>query len=54
MDPFVYIIDGFRHGCIGASEAPLEIGYGIMVGGNVLLGVICRPMFKTGYRFRCR
>lgn len=52
LDPFFYMIDGFRYGFTGHAEAPLVIGYAIMVAGILGLGTICWAMFKTGYRLR--
>jgi ABC-2 type transport system permease protein len=52
MDPFFYLIDGLRYGFIGRAEAPLEIGYAILAGGNFALGLVCWLMFRTGYRLK--
>ena len=52
LDPFFYMIDGFRYGFTGHAEAPLAIGYAIMVVGNLGLGTVYWAMFKTGYRLR--
>jgi ABC-type multidrug transport system permease subunit len=54
LDPFFYMIDGFRYGFTGHAEAPLAIGYAIMVAGNLGLGAVCWALFKTGYRLRPR
>lgn len=40
------------HGFTGHAEAPLLIGYGVMVAGNVILGAICWALFRAGYRLR--
>ncbi len=52
MDPFFYLIDGFRYGFTGHAEAPLAVGYGVIVAGNVVLGAVCWLMFRAGYRLR--
>ncbi|MBT3791810.1 MAG: ABC transporter permease [Rhodospirillales bacterium] len=52
LNPFFYMIDGFRYGFTGHAEAPLYIGYGIMIVGNIGLGLICWAMFRSGYRLR--
>ncbi|MFM2130672.1 MAG: hypothetical protein RL477_2218 [Pseudomonadota bacterium] len=52
LDPFFYMIDGFRYAFIGHSEAPLAVGYAIMVAGNLGLGVIAWALFRSGYRLR--
>lgn len=52
LDPFFYMIDGLRYGMVGVSEAPLFIGYAVMIVGNLLLGVLCWALFRAGYRLQ--
>jgi ABC-2 type transport system permease protein len=52
MDPFFYMIDGFRYAFTGHSDAPLIIGYAIMVVGNLGLGLLAWALFRSGYRLR--
>ncbi len=51
-NPFFYMIDGFRAGFIGHSDAPVALGIAVMTGCNVGLWLLCWWMFRTGYRLR--
>jgi len=52
FDPFFYMIDGFRAGFIGHSDGPLATGFAVMIGCNVVMGVLAYRMFKTGYKLK--
>jgi ABC-2 type transport system permease protein len=52
LNPFFYMIDGFRFAFTGRAEAAIEVGYAIMVVGNLALGTLAWAMFRTGYRLR--
>jgi len=52
LNPFFYMIDGFRYAFTGRAEAAIEVGYAIMLVGNLLLGLTAWAMFRTGYRLR--
>jgi len=52
MNPFFYMIDGFRYGFIGQSDAPLLHGFlavGLM---DAVLWIICWRMFASGYKLK--
>ncbi len=52
FNPFFYMIDGFRYGFIGASDANPMVGLAVMAGINIMLWTVCRWMFATGYRLK--
>jgi ABC-2 type transport system permease protein len=52
FNPFFYMIDGFRYGFIGASDTEPMYGLVVMTGTTITLWLICRHMFKIGYRLR--
>ncbi len=52
FNPFFYMIDGFRYGFIGASDAEPMLGLVVMIVMNILLWMICHYMFKIGYKLR--
>jgi ABC-2 type transport system permease protein len=52
FNPFFYMIDGFRYGFIGASDTEPMLGLVVMTGINIIFWLICRYMFKTGYKLR--
>lgn len=52
FNPFFYMIDGFRYGFIGYSDAPLGLGMAVVAVVDVGLWVLCWWMFKTGYKLK--
>ncbi|GAB6052366.1 ABC transporter permease [Magnetospira thiophila] len=52
INPFFYMIDGFRYGFIGHSDAPLAIGAAVLVGANLFLGAVTYRMVATGYKLK--
>jgi ABC-2 type transport system permease protein len=52
LNPFFYMIDGFRFACIGRSDANPWIGVLVLAGVNGALWMLCRGMFATGYRLK--
>lgn len=52
VNPFFYMIDGFRYGFIGHAEGSLAIGAAVMIVGNLALGATCLWMFASGYRIK--
>ncbi len=51
-NPFFYMIDGFRYGFIGYSDANPLLGMVVMIGINSFLWMLCRQMFKAGYKLK--
>jgi len=52
IDPFFYMIDGFRYGFIGQSDSSPLVGAAVMIGINVVLGTIAYQMFARGYKIK--
>lgn len=52
IDPFFYMIDGFRYAFIGHAEGSIAAGVVVMAVGNIGLWLLCRWMFNTGYRLK--
>src|SRR3954454_5175572 len=52
LNPFFYMIDGFRYGFIGQSDGTLGIGIGAMLAVNLLLWALCLAMIRTGYKLK--
>jgi len=52
LNPFFYMIDGFRYGFIGQSDAPVLTGMAVVVAMDVVLWIICWRMFETGYKLK--
>ena len=51
-NPFFYMIDGFRYGFIGVSDAPLWIGALVLTITNLVLWAICWRLIATGYKLK--
>lgn len=52
FNPFFYMIDGFRSGFIGSSDAPAALGIGVMLTINAVLAVIAWRMVASGYKLK--
>lgn len=52
FNPFFYMIDGFRAGFTGTSDAPVLTGILVVTGLNVALWIVCHRMFATGYKLK--
>jgi ABC-2 type transport system permease protein len=52
LNPFFYVIDGFRYGFIGHAEGSLAAGAAMTAALTFALGGVCYAMFRTGYRIK--
>ena len=52
LNPFFYLIDGFRYGFTGHSDGSLEVGLTVVLGFNVIIWVACFLMFRSGYKLK--
>lgn len=52
LNPFFYMIDGFRYGFIGHTDTGLALGACVMLAVNAGLGLLCWRMFARGYKLR--
>ena len=51
-NPFFYLIDGFRYGVLGVSDASPWAGAAVSLGVIVALWWLCWRMLATGYRLK--
>lgn len=51
-NPFFYMIDGFRAGFIGVSEASVTVGAAVLLGINVALWIAAWRLFESGWKLR--
>ncbi|MBI4032444.1 ABC transporter permease [Candidatus Berkelbacteria bacterium] len=51
-NPFFYFIDGIRYSMIGVREANPIIGYAVVIGSMVILGILTEQLFRRGYGLR--
>ncbi|MDF1750632.1 MAG: ABC transporter permease, partial [Alphaproteobacteria bacterium] len=52
FNPFFYMIDGFRSGMIGVSDAPTWLGMLVMFCINSVLALVAWRMVATGYKLK--
>ncbi|WP_138380575.1 ABC transporter permease [Luteithermobacter gelatinilyticus] len=52
INPFFYMIDGFRYGMIGRADADPLIGMLYLAGLNLFLWIVTYRMLKSGYNLR--
>jgi len=52
INPFFYMIDGFRYGFIGHEDALATAGLPVVLGANVVLLAAGYAMLKSGYKLK--
>jgi ABC-2 type transport system permease protein len=52
LNPFFYMIDGFRFGFTGYSDGNVMAGAAVLTGVNFLLALACYLMFRSGYKLK--
>jgi ABC-2 type transport system permease protein len=51
-NPFFYIISGFRHGFLGASDSPLLVGAIGLLAVNMALFAACYALIRSGWKIK--
>ncbi|WP_414713650.1 ABC transporter permease [Sphingomonas sp.] len=52
LNPFFYVISGFRYGFIGTTDSPLLVGGLVLLGVNIVLGTLCYTLIRRGWRLK--
>ena len=52
LNPFFYMIDGFRYGFIGHADASIAVGIPVLLAVDSGLAIVCYLMFKRGYKLK--
>jgi ABC-2 type transport system permease protein len=52
LNPFFYMIDGFRRGFFGASDVSPWLSLAVVGGSFLLVAALCLRLLKTGYKLR--
>ncbi len=52
VNPFFYLIDGFRYGFIGESDSSVVLGTAVVAAIDALLWLWCYLMFARGYKLK--
>ena len=52
LNPFFYMIDGFRYGMTGHADGSLISGVWVLIGANLTLAVACHRIVAAGWRLK--
>ena len=52
LNPFFYMIDGFRYGFFGVSDASPWLSLGIVLAALLIVSAVAVNMLRTGYKIR--
>jgi ABC-2 type transport system permease protein len=52
LNPFFFMIDGFRYGIFGASDASPWLSLAVVSGAFVVVAGLCLKMLRSGYKLR--
>jgi ABC-2 type transport system permease protein len=52
LNPFFYMIDGFRYGFFGASDASPWLSLTVVGGALPVVSAIAMHLLRTGYKIR--
>jgi ABC-2 type transport system permease protein len=51
-NPFFYVISGFRYGFLGVADSPVTFGALLLLGINLVLGLLCYVLLQRGWRLK--
>ena len=52
LNPFFYVISGFRAGFLGMSDSPLWVGAFGLLALNLILWAVCYALLKSGWKIK--
>ena len=52
LNPFFYMIDGFRYGMTDQADGSLAVGLLVVTGANLALVFACHRLFAAGWRLK--
>ena len=52
FNPFFYMIDGFRYGFLGSSDASIYVALNVLLFTCIILTLVSYLMLQTGYKLR--
>jgi ABC-2 type transport system permease protein len=52
LNPFFYMVDGFRYGFLGLHDGSLITGIILLTTANAILWIACMKMFASGYKLK--
>jgi ABC-2 type transport system permease protein len=52
LNPFFYIISGFRYGFLGVADSPIALGSVVVIVIDVVLGWVCYTALRKGWKLK--
>ena len=52
LNPFHYVISGFRYGFIGVADSPVLTGSLVILGIDIVLAIVCYLLLKSGWKLK--
>ncbi len=52
LNPFFYVISGFRYGFLGIADSPVMVGSVVILGIDVVLALTCYTLLSRGWRLK--
>ncbi|BBK33903.1 ABC-2 type transport system permease protein [Stella humosa] len=52
LNPFFYMIDGFRAGFIGHADGNRLVGFAVLITADLGLWILCHRLFRIGYKLK--
>ncbi len=52
LNPFFYIISGFRYGFLGVADSPIAVGSAVILGIDIVLGLLCYALLRRGWKVK--
>jgi len=52
VNPFFFMIDGFRYGFIDRADGPVMVGALVLAGVDIVLWAICLRLIRIGYKLK--
>ena len=52
INPFFYMIDGFRYGFFGAGDVPILLSLGVTLAALILVALVALVLLQRGYKLR--
>jgi len=52
VNPFFYVISGFRYGFLGVADSPIAVGAVLLLAINLALGLLCYALLRSGWKLK--
>ncbi len=52
VNPFFYVISGFRYGFLGTADSPVATGSIVILAIDVVLGLLCYSLLRRGWKLK--